>query len=89
MIDLEQVKRSRERSDKKDLEIVLHYKKIKVNFDKIVESGLDKEINERTKYINICKELNKSKIPTHDGKKWTTSYVKKIIETLVLYKMLR
>ena len=57
MIDLEQVKRSRERSDKKDLEIVLHYKKIKVNFDKIVESGLDKEINERTKYINICKEL--------------------------------
>tara|TARA_B100001027_G_C16189305_1_gene295278 strand:- start:177 stop:446 length:270 start_codon:yes stop_codon:yes gene_type:complete len=89
MIDFEQVKRSREKSDKKDLEIVLHYKKIKVDFDKIVESGLDKEINERTKYINICKDLNKSKIPTHNGQKWTTRYVKYIIETLVLYKILR
>ena len=89
MIDFEQVKRSREKSDKKDLEIVLHYKKIKVDFDKIVESGLDKEINERTKYINICKDLNKSKIRTHNGQKWTTRYVKYIIETLVLYKILR
>tara|TARA_B100001057_G_scaffold335361_1_gene336013 strand:- start:1903 stop:2163 length:261 start_codon:yes stop_codon:yes gene_type:complete len=86
MIDLiKKAKRIRERSDKRDKHIVLHYKKIKDDFDKIVSSGLE---GKKSK-IKIVKDLEASNVPPLNGKKWTSKDVDEIIETLVLYKMLK
>ncbi len=86
MIDLlKKAEREKERSDKRAKDIVLHYKKIKDDFDKIVSSGLD----DKKSKIKIVKDLEASNVPPLNGKKWISKDVDEIIETLVLYKMLK
>ena len=78
-------KRIRKENDKRDKDIVLHYKKVKDDFDKIVSEGR----KDKKSYSKISEELEESNVPQLNGEKWTGEIVEEIILTLGLYKMLK
>lgn len=78
-------KRIRKENDKRDKDIVLHYKKVKDDFDRIVSEGR----KDKKSFSEISEELEENNIPRLNGERWTGEIVEEIIETLVLYKMLK